>query len=111
LEIHDLTVAYHKKPVLWGVDAVFPAGELMGIIGPNGAGKSTMIKAIMGLIPISGGSVRIFGKPAKKNLRRIGYVPQRESVDWDFPVSALDVVLMGRYGKIGLLRRPSATDK
>lgn len=111
LEIHDLTVAYHKKPVLWGVDAVFPAGELIGIIGPNGAGKSTMIKAIMGLIPTSGGWIRIFGKPAKKNLKRIGYVPQRESVDWDFPVSAFDVVLMGRYGRIGLFRRPSQKDK
>lgn len=111
LEIHDLTVAYHKKPVLWGVDAVFPAGELIGIVGPNGAGKSTLIKAILGLIPISSGWVRIFGQPGRKNLLRVGYVPQRESVDWDFPVSALDVVLMGRYGRVGLLRRPSASDR
>jgi manganese/zinc/iron transport system ATP- binding protein len=111
LEIHDLTVAYHRKPVLWGVDAIFPAGELIGIVGPNGAGKSTLIKAVMGLLPISGGWVRIFGQPPKKNLLRVGYVPQRESVDWDFPVSALDVVLMGRYGRIGLLKRPSRQDK
>jgi manganese/zinc/iron transport system ATP- binding protein len=111
LELHDLTVAYHKKPVLWGIDAIFPAGELIGIVGPNGAGKSTLIKAVMGLVPIGGGWVKIFGQPAKKNLLRVGYVPQRESVDWDFPVSALDVVIMGRYGRIGLLRRPSTNDK
>jgi manganese/zinc/iron transport system ATP- binding protein len=110
LELHDLTVAYHKKPVLWGIDAIFPAGELIGIVGPNGAGKSTLIKAVMGLVPIGGGWVKIFGQPAKKNLLRVGYVPQRESVDWDFPVSALDVVIMGRYGRIGLLRRPSTND-
>lgn len=111
LEIHDLTVAYQKKPVLWGVDAVFPSGELIGIVGPNGAGKSTLIKAILGLVPVSSGWVRIFGEPLRKNLLRVGYVPQRESVDWDFPVSAFDVVLMGRYGRMGLLRRPSASDR
>ena len=111
LEIHDLTVSYHRKPVLWGVDAVFPAGELIGIVGPNGAGKSTLIKAVMGLVPHSSGWARIFGKPHHKNLARVGYVPQRESVDWAFPVSVMDVVLMGRYGRIGLFRRPSKTDR
>jgi manganese/zinc/iron transport system ATP- binding protein len=111
LEIHDLTVAYHKKPVLWGVDLVVPRGKLVGIIGPNGAGKSTLIKAAMGMLPLSSGWVKVFGAPVKKNLRRVGYVPQRESVDWDFPVSVMDVVLMGRYGRLGLLRRPSRQDR
>ena len=111
LEIHDLTVAYHKKPVLWGVDLVVPPGKLVGIVGPNGAGKSTLIKAAMGLLPVSSGWVKVFGEPVEKNLRRVGYVPQRESVDWDFPVSVMDVVLMGRYGKLGLLKRPTKADR
>jgi manganese/zinc/iron transport system ATP- binding protein len=111
LEIHDLTVAYHKKPVLWGVDVTIPAGELVGVVGPNGAGKSTLIKAVMGLVPTSSGWIRIFGQPARKNLARVAYVPQRESVDWDFPVSALDVVLMGRYRHLGLIRRPGRRDR
>jgi manganese/zinc/iron transport system ATP- binding protein len=111
LEIHDLTVAYHKKPVLWGIDLAVPKGRLVGIVGPNGAGKSTLIKAAMGLLPLSSGWVKVFGEPLKRNLRRIGYVPQRESVDWDFPVNVTDVVLMGRYGHLGLLRRPSKRDR
>lgn len=111
LEIHDLTVAYHKKPVLWGIDIAVPKGKLVGIVGPNGAGKSTLIKAIMGILPVSSGWVKIFGKPYKKNLTRVGYVPQRESVDWDFPVSVMDVVLMGRYGRLGLIKRPSKHDR
>jgi manganese/zinc/iron transport system ATP- binding protein len=109
LEVHDLTVAYHKKPVLWGVDLIVPRGRLVGIVGPNGAGKSTLIKAAMGLIPVSSGWVKIFGE--EKSYRRVGYVPQRESVDWDFPVSVMDVVLMGRYGRMGLLRRPTRQDR
>ncbi|HKS37163.1 MAG TPA: metal ABC transporter ATP-binding protein [Verrucomicrobiae bacterium] len=111
LEIHDLTVAYHKKPVLWGIDLAVPAGRLVGIVGPNGAGKSTLIKAAMGLLPLSSGWVKVFGEPAHKNLRRVGYVPQRESVDWDFPVSVMDVVLMGRYGHLGLVKRPARRDR
>ncbi len=111
LEVHDLTVAYHKKPVLWGVDLQIPPGELVGIVGPNGAGKSTLIKAVMGLVPASSGWIKIFGQPARKNLSRVAYVPQRESVDWDFPVSALDVVLMGRYRHLGLIRRPRKHDR
>ena len=111
LEIHDLTVAYHKKPVLWGVDLEVPAGQLIGIIGPNGAGKSTLIKACMGLLPTQSGWIKIFGEPLKNAPTRVGYVPQRESVDWDFPVSVMDVVLMGRYGRLGLMRRPSAADR
>ena len=111
LEIHDLTVAYHKRPVLWGVDIEVPAGQLVGVIGPNGAGKSTLIKAAMGLLPVSSGWVKVFGRPVKDNLRRVGYVPQRESVDWDFPVSVMDVVLMGRYGHLGLFKRPRKEDR
>jgi manganese/zinc/iron transport system ATP- binding protein len=101
LSIHDMTVAYHRKPVLWDVDLDVPPGKLVGIVGPNGAGKSTLIKAVMDLIPRTSGRVRIFGQPYRQQRHRVGYVPQRESVDWDFPVSALDVVTMGRYGRIG----------
>jgi manganese/zinc/iron transport system ATP- binding protein len=111
LEIHDLTVAYHHKPVLWGIDLEVPPGRLIGIVGPNGAGKTTLIKAILGLVPISSGWVKVFGQSVKKSLRRIGYMPQRESVDWDFPVSVMDVVLMGRYGRLGLIRRPTREDR
>jgi manganese/zinc/iron transport system ATP- binding protein len=101
LSIHDMTVAYHRKPVLWDVDYDAPEGKLIGIVGPNGAGKSTLIKAALDLVPIASGRVLIYGKPYRKQRHLVGYVPQRESVDWDFPVSALDVVTMGRYGKIG----------
>lgn len=111
LEVHDLTVAYHKKPVLYGVDVTVPAGNLIGIIGPNGAGKSTFIKAVMGLIKPSTGWVKVFGKSYKENCHRVGYVPQRESVDWDFPVSVMDVVLMGRYGHLRLAQRPCKADR
>jgi len=111
LELHDLTVSYAKKPVLYGVDVQVPQGALVGIIGPNGAGKSTMIRAIMGLTPLSGGWVRIFGESFEKNRQRVGYVPQREQVDWDFPVNVMDVVLMGRYGRRGWLRRVTKEDK
>jgi manganese/zinc/iron transport system ATP- binding protein len=101
LSIHDLTVAYHRKPVLWDVDLTVPEGRLVGVVGPNGAGKTTLIKAVMELVPRVSGRVLVFGKLYRRNRKRVGYVPQRESVDWDFPVSALDVVTMGRYGKIG----------
>jgi manganese/zinc/iron transport system ATP- binding protein len=111
LEIHDLSVAYHRKPVLYGIDATVPAGRLIGIVGPNGAGKSTLLKAIMGLLPAASGWVKVFGKTYAENCRRVGYVPQRESVDWDFPVNVMDVVLMGRYGRLGLARRPGAQDR
>lgn len=111
LEVHDLTVAYHKKPVLYGIDLSIPEGTLTGIIGPNGAGKSTFIKAVMGLLPVSSGWIKVFGKPYKENCRRVGYVPQRESVDWDFPVTVMDVVLMGRYGRLRFAQRPRRQDR
>lgn len=101
LSIHDMTVAYHRKPVLWDVDYDAPDGKLIAIIGPNGAGKSTLLKATLDLIPKASGIVTIYGKPYRQQRHLVGYVPQRESVDWDFPVNALDVVTMGRYGQIG----------
>jgi manganese/zinc/iron transport system ATP- binding protein len=101
LSIHDMTVAYHRKPVLWDVDYDATEGKLIGIVGPNGAGKSTLIKAALDLVPKASGRVLVYGKPYRRQRHLVGYVPQRESVDWDFPVSALDVVTMGRYGKIG----------
>ena len=111
IEIHDMTVSYNKRPVLYGIDLHIPEGQLIGIVGPNGAGKSTLIKSIMGLVPKSSGYVKIYGDSYKENKERVGYVPQREDVDWDFPVSVMDVVLMGRYGKRGLFRRPSKADR
>lgn len=111
VEFHDLTVSYDKKPVLWNIDMTLPQGALIGIVGPNGAGKSTLIKAAMGLLPLGSGYVRLFNQSLDEVRSRVSYVPQRESVDWDFPTSVLDVVLMGRYGKLGLFKRPTGTDK
>lgn len=107
LAIHDLTVAYHRRPVLWDVDLVLPKGKLIGIVGPNGAGKSTLIKAVLDLTPRASGRVQFYGKSYREQRHRVGYVPQRESVDWDFPVTVQDVVTMGRYRQIGWFRRVS----
>lgn len=104
LSIQDLTVAWHRKPVIWDVEFDVAPGQLVGIVGPNGAGKSTLLKAVMDLVPRASGRISIFGKPWKQNRNRVGYVPQRESLDWDFPVSVLDVVTMGLYGQIGWCR-------
>jgi manganese/zinc/iron transport system ATP- binding protein len=111
IEIHDMTVAYDRRPVLWDVDVSIPAGRLIGVLGPNGAGKSTLLKAVMGLLPLAAGEVHIFDQPLNGNRRKIAYVPQRESVDWDFPTDVLDVVTMGRYGALGLFRRPGRRDR
>ena len=105
LSVRDLTVAYHRKPVIWDIDLTIPQGKLVAIIGPNGAGKSTLIKACLDLTTRSSGEVKVFDSLYSKARKRVGYVPQRESVDWDFPVSALDVVAMGMYGKLGWFRR------
>lgn len=107
VSIHDLTVAYHRKPVLWDVDLDVPQGRLVGIIGPNGAGKSTLIKAALDLVPCVSGEVLIYGRPFRQQRRLVAYVPQRESVDWDFPISAVEVVMMGRYGMMGWFRPPT----
>lgn len=101
LAIHDLTVAYHRKPVLWDIDLDIPEGKLVGIIGPNGAGKSTLLKACLDLIPRASGEIGFYGKPYKEQHSLVAYVPQRESVDWDFPVTVLDVVAMGTYRSLG----------
>jgi len=111
IEVHDLTVAYQHRPVLWDIDLCFPEGQLIGVVGPNGAGKSTLIKAIMGLVPLASGNVKIYGQSSRRALQSVAYVPQRESVDWDFPTTALDVVLMGRYGHLPLFGRPRKRDK
>jgi manganese/zinc/iron transport system ATP- binding protein len=111
LEIHDMTVAYHRKPVLWDIDLEVPEGKLVGIVGPNGAGKTTLIKAALGLLPLASGMVNIYGKPYDEQRAIIGYVPQRESVDWDFPVTVRDVVLMGTYGRLGWFRRPGRAQR
>lgn len=109
--VRDLTVAYAEKPVLWDIDMDIPAGSLAAIIGPNGAGKSTLIKAILGLVTVAAGSVFLFGEPYARQRKRVGYVPQRGSVDWDFPTTALDVVMMGLYGKLGWIRRPGRKER
>jgi len=111
LTVTGMTVAYQKKPVVRNVSFEVNEGELIGIVGPNGAGKSTLIKAILGLQPSLSGEVSVYGKPYKIQRKLVGYVPQRESVDWDFPTNALDVVMMGRYGHLGLFRRPGAKEK
>ncbi|MFC5647586.1 metal ABC transporter ATP-binding protein [Paenibacillus solisilvae] len=111
LKIHNMSVAYQKKPVLRDVTFEVPEGKLIGIVGPNGAGKSTLIKAALGLIPRLSGDVSIYGKPYAEQRKLVGYVPQRESVDWDFPTNALDVVMMGRYGHLGWFKRPGSTEK
>jgi manganese/zinc/iron transport system ATP- binding protein len=111
VEVEDLTVAYQERPVLWDVDLQVPAGVLMAIVGPNGAGKSTLIKAMLGLVTPVAGRVRIFGRPYADQRLLVGYVPQRNSVDWDFPTTVLDLVVMGRYGALGWFRRPGGAER
>ena len=111
VEVRDLTVAYRDRPVLWDIDLDVPTGVLMAIVGPNGAGKTTLIKAMLSLVKPAAGHVRIFGKPYDDAKFLIGYVPQRGSVDWDFPTNVLDVVLMGLYGALGWVRRPGRKER
>lgn len=111
VEVHDLTVAYGEKPVLWDVDLEVPPGVLMAIVGPNGAGKTTLIKAILGLVRPAAGQVLMHGKPYSPRSRLAAYVPQRGSVDWDFPTTVLDVVMMGTYGRLGWFRRPRSRER
>jgi manganese/zinc/iron transport system ATP- binding protein len=111
LAIQHLSVSYAQKSVLWDINLELPSGKVIGIIGPNGAGKSTFIKAMMGLVPVDNGSIQIFGKSLQEVRKQVSYVPQRNSVDWDFPASVFDVVLMGRYAHLGLFQRPRQVDK
>src|SRR4051795_3980889 len=110
IEVSDLTVAYREKPVLWDIDLTVPAGVLMAVVGPNGAGKTTLIKAILGLVRPVSGRVRVHGKPYSARTQTVAYVPQRGSVDWDFPTTVADVVLMGTYGRLGWFRRPGKAE-
>ncbi len=111
LSVDDLTVAYQEKPAIWDIDLDVPEGVLMGIVGPNGAGKSTLIKAALNLIPRAAGTVMFYGAPYEQARSLVGYVPQRGSVDWDFPTTVLDVVTMGLYGKLGWFRRPGKRER
>ncbi|MEX2528513.1 MAG: metal ABC transporter ATP-binding protein [Gemmatimonadota bacterium] len=110
IQVDDLTVAYEEKPVLWDLDLAVPEGSLMAVVGPNGAGKTTLIKAILGLVRVAAGRVLVNGQPYREVRSEVAYVPQRGSVDWDFPTSVLDVVMMGRYGHLGWFRRPGPRD-
>lgn len=111
LKIEDLTVAYNSKPAIWDIDLDVPEGVLMAIVGPNGAGKSTLIKAVLNLIPRAAGTAHFYGKTYEQARRLVGYVPQRGSVDWDFPTSVIDVVTMGLYGRLGWFRRPGRKER
>lgn len=111
IEVHNLTASYNRKPVLWDIDFKLPAGQLVGIVGPNGSGKTTLLKNIMGLMEADSGYVNLFGEKLNKVRNRVSYVPQRESVDWDFPASVMDVVKMGRYRKNNLFKRLTKKDK
>ena len=111
IEAHNLTVIYHRKPVLWNIDFFLPQGQIIGIMGPNGAGKSTLIKAILGLVPLNSGYSRVYGQELKQVRKRVSYIPQRQTVDWDFPATVLDVVLMGRYQQRGMFSRITAEDR
>lgn len=102
---HGVSVAYRDELALDRVEASVPAASLCAVVGPNGAGKSTLIKAAIGLVPLAAGSVSVLGGTIALRRREVGYVPQRESVDWEFPISALQVVLMGSYGRLGIFRR------
>ncbi len=111
IAIRDMNVAYHRKPVLWEVNLEIPNGTLVGLVGPNGAGKSTLLKAIMEMVPVVSGEIKIFGSTFRKQRSRVAYVPQRESVDWDFPATVLDVVMMGTYGRLGWCILPGKREK
>ena len=111
IDVQGLTVAYDSKPVIWDADWKVPQGKLVAIVGPNGAGKTTLIKAVMGLIKPVSGSVKFPSISVNKLNNKIAYVPQSESVDWDFPATVLDIVMMGRYGHLGWFKRPGKIEK
>ena len=108
VEVHNLTVIYHKKPVLWNIDFALPRGEMIGVMGPNGAGKSTLVKAILGLVSLNSGHAQILGEELKAVRKKVSYIPQRQTIDWDFPATVKDIALMGRFperGLFGMIRK------
>lgn len=111
LELHNATVTYQSKPAIWNIDFQIPEGKMVGVIGANGSGKTTMLKAVVGLVPLSSGYAKVFDKPFEQVRERVAYVPQRSSVDWDFPANVMDTVLMGRYRKHNLFGRTTKADK
>jgi len=111
LEADALTVNYGKVPILWDISFQIPQGHLVGILGPNGAGKSTLLKAALGIVKPLSGKISFFGGPLASSRGKIAYVPQRESIDWDFPITAKEVVLMGRYGRLGLFGKLRRADR
>ena len=111
LHVEDVTMAYRENAVLWDIDLDVPTGVRCAIVGPNGAGKSTLLKGVLGLEKPVAGYVRLWGKTIDEVRERIAYVPQRGAVNWDFPTTVFDVVLMGRYVHIGLMRRPGREDR
>ncbi|MCB1135179.1 MAG: ATP-binding cassette domain-containing protein, partial [Chlamydiia bacterium] len=111
LQTHQLTVNYGRTPVLWDVSVAIPEGKMVGIIGPNGAGKTTFLRTALGLVKPIAGVVEYWGRPFDEMKGRVAYVPQRETVDWDFPITVEELVLMGCYGRLGLLKWPSKKDR
>lgn len=111
VEAEALHVSYGKSPILWDLNFQIPAGVRVALVGPNGAGKSTLLKVALGLLRPMAGRISLFGAPADKVRKKVAYVPQRETVDWDFPITAEEVVLMGRYGRLPLFGRPRQADK
>src|SRR5436190_22736826 len=111
LKAEQLTVCYDKTPVLWDISFDCFAGQLIGIVGPNGAGKSTLLKAALGIVKPLSGYISFWDLPIQEAQKKICYVPQKETIDWNFPITVFEVVLMGRYRKIPRFRRPRPADK
>lgn len=111
LVVDDLSVNYEKDNVLWNINFALPRGSMTALVGPNGAGKTSLMHAIMGLVRPCGGSISLFGRPLIRQKQRVAFVPQKEAIDWNFPISVLDVVLMGRYPFLGAIKWFSKADK
>lgn len=111
LDLADVRVAYRHQPVLSEVHLRLPNGKIIGVLGPNGAGKSTLLKTVMGLVEPSAGNIKILGQPIRKIRSEVAYIPQRTSIDWDFPVSVFDAVLMGTYPRLRVFQRPGNAEK
>jgi ABC-type Mn2+/Zn2+ transport system ATPase subunit len=109
--VDNLRVSYNSTPALIGIDLRIEAGLAVGILGPNGAGKSTLFKAILGLVPVDRGRILIHGGPIEQRRSWVAYVPQKESIDWDYPITVEEVALMGRYPHLRLARRPNQSDR